>query len=91
MHIYKKMRDHVSLQDSQVRCVNVVPTSQADQHEADHSPTPNAQVMPLPLVVYGKSPVNLVKINMELSFNSFMIFRFWHTNRSHLSPFWDDM
>jgi len=39
-----KMQDHVSLQDSQVRCVNVVPTSQADQHEADHSPTPNAQV-----------------------------------------------
>jgi len=38
------MHDHVSLQDFQVRCVNVVPTSKADQHEADQSPTPNAQV-----------------------------------------------
>jgi len=38
------MHEHVSLQDSQVKCVNVVPTSQADQHEAYHSPTPNAQV-----------------------------------------------
>ena len=38
------MHDHVSLQDSQVRCANVVCTSQADQHEAVHSPTPNALV-----------------------------------------------
>lgn len=82
------MPDHVSLQDSQVRRVNVVPTSHADQHGANHSPTPNAHVKyALPLVVYGKCSANLVKINMELSFNSFMIFRFWHTNRSHSSPF----